>query len=168
MGYINALQVDRAWWSALSGKKVLVISPFVDTMKIQYQRRNLVWGNKDVLPEMDIHFVKSVWYMGADDNSGFGNWFEALEYLYGESAKVDFEIALISCGPFSTFLAARFKRDGKQAIQCGGFLQILFGIRGARWDNAENYNRYFNEYWVRPPKENAPKNSDKLDDKCYW
>lgn len=168
MGYIDALQLDKAWWQALEGRKVLVISPFVETMKTQYQRRDLVWGDKKVLPEMDIRFVKSVWYLNADDNSGFSNWFEALEYLYEEASKIDFDIALIGCGPFSTFLAARFKRDGKSAIQCGGFLQILFGIRGARWDNNEHYNRYFNEYWVRASKEDAPKSSNKLDDKCYW
>lgn len=168
LGQLHALRLDNPWWWALEGKKVLVISPFVDTMKKQYQKRDFIWGDKKVLPEMDIRFVKSVWYLSADDNSGFPDWFAALAYLYEEVSKVEFEIALISCGPFSTFLAAQIKRDGKQAIQCGGFLQILFGMRGARWDNVEDYNQYFNQYWERPSKEDAPKGWRKMDDGCYW
>ena len=168
-GYINALWLDDPWWRELKGKKVLIINPFVETMEMQYKRRELVWGVKEVLPEMDIRFLKSVWYISSDDNSGFSNWFEALEYLYAEAAKIDFDIALISCGPFSTFLAAKFKRDGKQAIQCGGVLQIFFGIRGARWDDSEPYKQFYNEYWVRPPKVEAPKGTDKLDNGIsYW
>lgn len=168
MRQIEVVQLEKPWLQELKGKKVLVISPFVETMEKQYQRRNLIWGGKEVLPEMDVRFLKSVWYLSEEDNSGFSIWFEALEYLYTEALKIEFDIALIGCGPFSTFLAVRFKRDGKQAIQYGGALQILFGIRGARWDAREQYNKYFNEYWVRPSKEEMPITAEKLDDKCYW
>lgn len=165
---IEVIQMKIPWLTELRGKKVLVISPFTETMEKQYQRRDLIWNGREVLPEMDIRFLKSVWYMSADDNSGFGNWFEALEYLYREADKIDFDIALIGCGPFSTFLAARFKRQGRQAIQYGGALQMLFGIRGARWDDMEKYSKHFNEYWVRPPAEESPDGIVQLDNKCYW
>lgn len=165
---IEVMQMEKPWLLELKGKRVLVISPFVETMEKQYQRRDLIWNGKEMLPEMDICFLKSVWYMSAEDNSGFDNWFEALDHLFAEASKIDFDIALIGCGPFSTFLAARFKREGKQAIQYGGALQMLFGIRGARWDNMEKYSKYFNEYWVRPPAEEAPNATEKLDHKCYW
>ena len=36
-----------------------------------------------------------------------------------------------------------FKRAGKQAIQYGGALQVLFGIKGARWDNYPPYSKYY-------------------------
>lgn len=165
---IEVMQMEKPWLLELKGKKVLVISPFVETMKKQYPRRNLIWGNKAILPDMEIRFLKSVWYMSAEDNSGFDNWFEALDYLLEEALKIDFDVALIGCGPFSTFLATEFKRRGKQAIQYGGALQMLFGIRGARWDNMEKYSKYFNEYWVRPPVAEAPDTVAKLDNKCYW
>lgn len=165
---IEVMQMEKPWLLELKGKKVLVISPFAETMEKQYQRRDMIWGGREILPEMDIRFLKSVWYINKGDNSGFDNWFAALDYLLAEASKIDFDIALIGCGPFSTFLAARFKREGKQAIQYGGALQMLFGIRGARWDNMEKYRKYFNECWVRPPKEEAPDGSAKLDNKCYW
>ena len=168
LGQIEVMQLENPWLSELKGKKVLVISPFVETMEKQYEKRSQIWGGREILPEMDIRFLKSVWYMSAEDNSGFADWFEALEYLYEEAGKIDFDIALIGCGPFSTFLAARFKRNGKQAIQYGGALQMLFGVRGARWDNMEKYSRYFNEHWVRAPIKEAPAAYSKLDDRCYW
>lgn len=165
---IESIWLDDPWVQALEGKKVLFINPFAETMKKQYERRHLIWPEKCVLPDMDAKFLKSVWYLGKDDNSGFGNWFEALDYLYTEASKIDFDIAILSCGPFSTFLAAQFKRDGKQAIQYGGALQMLFGIRGARWDDSDEYKGYFNEYWVRPNQEDAPKGTERLDNKIYW
>ena len=165
---IESWWLEKPWLQELKGKKVLFISPFTDAMKRQYEKRDLIWGGKEILPDMDIKFLKSVWYMGKDDNSGFENWFAALDYLYNEATKIDFDIALIGCGPFSTFLAAAFKRDGKQAIQYGGALQLLFGIRGARWDDSEKYKPFYNEYWVRPPKEEAPKTAERLDNKIYW
>lgn len=165
---IEAIWLDRPWLQELKGKKVLIISPFVETMKTQYERRKLIWEGHDILPDMDVKYLKSVWYLGNDDGDGFANWFEALDYLYTAASKIDFDIALLGCGPFSTFLAAAFKRDGKQAIHYGGALQLLFGIRGARWDEMDKYKMFYNEYWVRPSQSDAPKKADTLDDKCYW
>ena len=49
-------------------------------------------------------------------------------------------------------------------------LQVLFGIKGARWDNYPPYSKYYNEYWVRAPKTEAPSRrfANKLDNGCYW
>jgi hypothetical protein len=159
---------ENPWTEELRGKKVLIVSPFVELIKEQYEKRDLVWAGKNVLPEMELRFLKSVWYLGKEENSGFEDWFAALEYLYSETLKIDFDIALLGCGPFGSFLAARLKRAGKQAIQYGGSLQILFGIRGARWDNYSGYTGYYNEYWVRPSKEDGPRDKRPLDDGCYW
>lgn len=84
--------------------------------------------------------------------------------------KIDFDIALLSCSTFGFDLACMFKRAGKQAIQYGGALQVLFGIKGARWDNYPPYSKYYNEYWVRAPKTEAPSRrfANKLDNGCYW
>lgn len=165
---IESFWLENAWIKQLEGKRVLIISPFVETMRTQYEKRDKIWQGLDILPDMDLKFVKSVWYMGARDNGGFESWFDALEYLYNQACQEDFDIALLGCGGFSTFLAARFKRDGKQAIQYGGALQLLFGIRGSRWDDMELYKKYYNEYWVRPPQNEAPARANDLDGRCYW
>ena len=158
----------HSWVRHLEGKKVLIISPFVEQIKKQYNRRSLVWGKNEFLPQMEMRYLKSVWYIDENDNGGFASWFDALQYLMDQLEKIDFDVALIGCGPFSTFLASHCKRMGKVGIQYGGALQMLFGIKGARWDNNSFYNKFFNKYWVRASKDNAPKNANLLDDTCYW
>ena len=85
--------------------------------------------------------------------------------------KIDFDIALLSCSAFGYNLAPMLKRAGKQAIQMGGSMQLLFGIWGSRWDDYPPYLPLKNEYWVRPPKAEAPKDKkglEELDNACYW
>lgn len=51
---------------------------------------------------------------------------------------VDYDIVLLGCGAYGFPLAAYAKRRGKQAIHMGGSLQLLFGIKGKRWED-QNY-----------------------------
>lgn len=159
------------WLNALEGKKVMIVSPFVELIREQYEKRKLIWGKKNILPNMELKLLKSVWFVDKEDNGGFNSWFDALDSLIQEAKEIDFDVAIIGCSHFSTFLAAEFKRWGKQAIQYGGVLQMLFGIRGERWDNDPEYHKYhnyYNEYWVRPSKDEAPKKKKLLDKGCYW
>ena len=48
------------WSKSLSGKKVLVVHPFSDSIRKQYERRNLIWSNPDVLPSFDLKTIKAV------------------------------------------------------------------------------------------------------------
>lgn len=50
----------------------------------------------------------------------------------------------------------------------GGVLQMMFGIRGNRWDKDPKASALYNEYWVSPSKESVPKNSDIVEQGCYW
>ena len=36
-------------------------------------------------------------------------------------------------------VSARLKKAGKKTIHLGGSTQILFGIKGKRWDSRENF-----------------------------
>ena len=84
--------------------------------------------------------------------------------------KVDFDIAIIGCGAYGMPLAAKLKGAGKQAIHLGGATQLLFGIKGRRWE--ENYPSkiatFFNEHWVYPNKEETPQNAKVVERGCYW
>ena len=161
---------DVPWTMALEGKKVLVISPFVDTIREQYPKIDKIYEGRKMLPSFELKTLKSVWFSGDREDDDFDTWFDALQYLYDEAMKIDFDIALLSCSTFGFDLACMFKRAGKQAIQYGGALQVLFGIKGARWDNYPPYSKYYNEYWVRAPKTEAPSKrfANKLDNGCYW
>lgn len=158
------------WSAALKGKKVLVIHPFEDTIRAQYERRSKLFPGTDILPEFELHTLKAIQTLCGEKDDRFGTWFEALDYMYKEAMKIDFDIAIIGCGAYGMPLAAMLKKAGKQAIHLGGATQLLFGIKGRRWE--ENYPSkiatFFNEYWVYPAESEKPKNASTVEMGCYW
>lgn len=170
---IDAIAIEpyasaKPWSLALKGKKVLVVSPFAELIKKQYnEKREFIWDNKDILPEFFIEGMESVWWFSEYEDPRFTSWFEAYEFMYDEIMKYDFDVALLGCGMFGFPLTARIKQAGKQAVHVGGALQILFGIKGKRWDNSD-IGKYYNQYWVRPSEESKPIGTKVLDNSCYW
>lgn len=77
---------------------------------------------------------------------------------------IDFDIALIGAGAYGLFLADYCKQLGKIGIHIGGNVQLMFGIKGKRWDNQNLYN----ESWVRPSDEEKPDGFENIEDGCYW
>ena len=173
--------VERPWTRILKGKKVLVVHPFVDTIKSQYQKREHLFSNPDVLPKFELKTLKAVQTI-AGTKSEFASWFDALKYMEDEIDKIDFDIAIIGCGAYGLPLAAHVKRIGKQAVHTGGGTQLFFGIKGKRWVEYHqgqfhyrpgvkinhDYRQLFNEYWVFPGQDEKPKYSDKVEGSCYW
>lgn len=164
---------NNPWSRILQGKKVLVIHPFAKTIRHQYNEREKLFVNTNVLPTFQsLNTIKAVQSLGGD-NSEFNDWFEALQWMKDEMDKIDYEICLIGCGAYGFPLAAHAKRKGKKAIHLGGALQLLFGIKGRRWEDP-NLNKdydissYMNEFWVRPSAEEKPQNSENVENACYW
>ncbi len=168
---LNPYFSETPWTKALAGKKVLVVHPFASTIERQYQKRKLLF-KADLLPSFELATVKAVQSI-AGTTTGFFDWFDALNYMKSEIDKHDYDICLIGCGAYGFPLAAHVKRMGKKAVHLGGSLQLLFGIRGKRWES-ENYNsqynyaRLMNEYWVKPGSEEVPEGANKVEDGCYW
>lgn len=158
---------NSPWTFNLKGKKVLVIHPFSDSIVSQYQKRRFLFDNEMVLPEFELSTVKTVQSI-AGNNTGYKDWFEALEYMKGQIKKRDFDIALISGGAYGLPLAAYVKSLGKCAIHMGGSLQILFGIKGKRWDDNPPTAALYNEHWIRPSETEKVKNAEIVEGSCYW
>lgn len=170
--------VEKPWTLALCGKKVLVIHPFTETIKRQYSRRLLLFNNTDVLPDFELKTLRAV-QSNAGAKVPYKDWFEALEWMEDEMERIDFDICILGCGAYGLPLAATAKRMGKKAIHLGGGLQLLFGIKGKRWDNDgyhwtdlpqlyTNYSSLYNNYWVRPSQEETPKSAQNVEGACYW
>ncbi len=155
------------WTEELRGKKVLVIHPFADTIEKQYQKRTKLFQNENVLPEFELETIKAVQTIAGTD-SGFKSWFDALEWMYDQAMAKDFDVALIGCGAYGFPLAVQLKQSGKMAIQACGPLQLLFGIKGRRWDKNPVYRNIYNENWVRPSSEETPSNALSVEKGCYW
>ena len=160
----------RPWSAALRGKKVLVIHPFEDTIQSQYKKRELLFPGTEILPAFELKTKKAVQTLCGERDERFDTWFEALEYMYKEALKIDFDVAIIGCGAYGMPLAAKLKQAGKQTIHLGGATQLLFGIKGRRWE--ENYPskiaRCFNDAWVYPLDSEKPKNGGTVEQGCYW
>ena len=161
---------DFPWSSALKGKKVLVIHPFEDSILSQYKNYDkLFTKNPQILPEFELKTLKAVQTVGNQTDSRFANWFEALDWMCAECEKIDFDIALIGCGAYGFHLAAHIKKMGKQAIHLGGCLQILFGLKGRRWDELEpDIAAMYNEYWHYPLASELPEGSGDVEGGTYW
>lgn len=161
------------WSAALKGKKVLVIHPFADTIQKQYKNnREIIWKPffeaDEILPKFELYTIKAVQTIAGNRDSRFSNWSEALQWMVDECKKVEFDVAIIGCGSYGFPLAAEIKKMGKVAIHLGGATQLLFGIRGKRWDSYEAYEPLYREGWVRPSAEETPQNIEKVENSTYW
>ena len=166
------------WTRVLEGKKVLVVHPFASLIEKQYKlHRKQLFKNPLILPEFSLSTIQAVQSMGGTDN-GFKTWFDALKWMEDEIDKRDYDICIIGCGAYGFNLAAHVKRSGKKAIHMGGVTQMLFGIKGKRWEDpnyyvsshekAFTYLHLFNDSWVRPTMEYKPANAMKVEEGCYW
>lgn len=168
LNHIEPWRCKEPWTAALKGKKVLVIHPFEESIKSQYQRHNLLFPDTDILPEFELKTLKAVQTIAGEKDNRFDTWFDALEYMYQEALKIDFDVAILGCGAYGLPLAAKLKVAGKQAIHMGGVTQILFGIKGRRWLDNPRAEINFNDAWVYPKESETPKRSNAVENHCYW
>ncbi len=162
---------EKPWTRALEGKKVLVVHPFSETIKRQYKKRKYLFEN-NLLPEFELKTIKAVQSI-AGEKTPFADWFEALDYMKAEIDKVDYDICLIGAGAYGFPLAAHVKRMGKKSFHIGGSLQLLFGIKGKRWESPDYHHTYdypglVNKHWVSPNEDEKPAHANKVEDGCYW
>ena len=162
---------ENPWSASLEGKKVLVIHPFIETIEKQYKRRKEIFPGTNILPEFELKTLKAVQTVAGEKDERFATWFDALEWMYQEAMKIDFDVAIIGCGAYGFPLAAKLKAAGKQAIHLAGATQLLFGIKGKRWEENDAFDyvqKFFNDAWVYPSDEDKPKEASKVENGCYW
>lgn len=176
--FVDPYWSKKPWTKVLKGKKVLVVHPFAQEIQYQYiHNRTKLFKNPEILPEFNLKTFQAVQSIGG--NTQFQSWFEALKYMEDQIDKEDYDICLLGCGAYGMPLAAHIKETGKQAIHFGGSLQLLFGIRGKRWetnhygfdyfaDGIGKYPELINEYWIRPFNSSKFDGSQNVEGGCYW
>jgi hypothetical protein len=156
------------WSKELEGLKVLVISPFTQTIEQQYKVRKLTHPPSIALPEFELIPLKAV-QSAAYEDTEFSSWFEALDWMQEAISNTDFDVALIGAGAYGMPLASFIKtKMQKTAIHLGGGLQLMFGINGDRWSNDPLINSIKNEFWVVPAPNERPKKWREIEEGCYW
>ena len=142
---------ENPWSKKLENKRVLVIHPFAKDIEKQYhQKRVKLFENPDILPDFNLKTIRAIQRNSPEQNQ-FNSWFEALWYMKGMIKATEFDIALVGCGAYGLPLASYIKEElGKPAIHLGSEVQILFGLRGRRWDQGTRLKHLFNEHWSYP------------------
>ncbi len=168
-GFYAPFLFENPWTRILQGKKVLVIHPFAESIKSQYEKRDLLFDNPNVLPEFkSLHVIKAVQSI-AGQKCEYDNWFEALESMKKQMEEVDFDIAIIGCGAYGFPLTVHAKCLGKVGVHLAGWTQMLFGIYGKRWiEDQPEYVKFINKNWIRPSQNEVPRNASSVEGACYW
>ncbi len=156
------------WMSALRGRKVLVVHPFVDTIRQQYAKRRDLFADSEALPDFELITYRSV-QSAIGLKTPYATWFDALDKMCEDISKIAFDVAIIGAGAYGMSIGAFIKRDLKrQAIHLGGLSQMVFGVRGRRWDACPEFSCYYNEAWSRPLDHERPENFMQTEKGGYW
>ena len=164
---------DHPWTRVLENKRITVVSSFADTMRKQIEKKDDIWEGKYILPNAEYSFVRSYYCPSIAKGScewpkGIVCWKTAVEYLYKEILKTKPKIVLIGCGGLAMPLALKLKHSGIISIVLGGAIQILFGIKGSRWEGHKEISEFFNDSWTFPSQNEIPNNAKKIENSCYW
>lgn len=149
---INEKQIP--WTHSLISKKVLIVSPFVETFKLQIEAgilTNLMKGDPVVqpfLPEQQFVFYKT--YNSCAGNRPHKNWKETLDVMCSEIDQLEYDFALVSCGGYGLMICHHIKNKGKSSVYVGGGLQLMFGVMGRRWEQITFLDSCNKERFVRP------------------
>lgn len=164
------------WTHFLKDKKVLIVSHFVETFQKQLKNDFKFFGENDnrYIWDKNQQFIFYKAYNCLYNNHPHKNWFETFKKMCEDIKKLDFDVALLSCGgyglPLCNFI---YEQLGKSSIYVGGALQLYFGVYGNRWirDKHPIITRLIkepNNKWVRPSDSEKPANYQKVEGGCYW
>lgn len=156
------------WSAALAGLRVLVVHPFAESIRRQYQRREQLFPGRDVLPEFAALTVIPAVQGLAGQDTGYPDWFAALAAMERQMDETDYDVAIIGAGAYGLPLAIHARRRGRMAVQMSGATQLLFGIKGKRWDDHPELRKLYNDAWVRPLPEETLQNKEKVEGGSYW
>lgn len=156
------------WSAELKGRDVLVVHPFEDTIRRQYRAREMLFSDPSVLPSFNLKTLKAVQSM-QDNVVDYQSWSDALESMKDQMSGTQFDVCIVGAGAYGMPLCSHAKKMGKVALYMGGATQILFGIRGRRWEQYKPHiAKLFNEAWVRPSEEEKPVGYRNMEGSCYW
>ena len=172
---IDALSLDifnnihnDPWTLALKGKRILIISSFIDSIKEKIDIRDKIYGI-DLFPNCEFVFIKPPQTHGSNESREFNVEFaEFVERV--RDIKDTFDVALCSCGGYGNPICSAIYDMDKSAIYVGGVLQMYFGIYGERWmrEHPDVLRAYMNEHWSRPKETEKPRNHKQVENSCYW
>lgn len=167
--------VDQMWTRFLRFHKVAIVSSFANTAVEQVTCSKEIWGDRadNLLPFATYIPIRTgyapVLAKGRAEWPGKpSSWEDAVEDVVKEVLKSEADIVLIGCGGLGMIIGHKLKQAGKVCIVMGGAIQVLFGIKGNRWENHSIISRFWNDSWVYPKQEETPGGAYLIENSCYW
>ena len=163
------LPKHRNWFKNLSGKKVLVISPFEKTIKKQIKKLSKIWNHD--MTDVQFEVIKFPYAPSVSGKKIEKTHFHLLENFKKKIYNKQFDLMMVGAGAASLPLVSVAKKMGKVGVHLGGACQLFFGIKGKRWDNAERFKKckvYNSDLFIRPLKSDLPVNLNIVENGCYW
>lgn len=133
----HPLTLFAAFRDALVGRRVLVVSPFTASIKQNFGHRQRFFKNYDY-PEFELKLLNTpITYAGLPPSLyPHRNWHETTADLNEQVGRIDFDVALLSCGSYALPIGNHIANVlGRKAVYVGGVLQLYFGIMGRRYEN---------------------------------
>lgn len=144
----------RLFSRILAGKRVLVVSPFSDSIRLNFCNREMFFRGGYDYPDFHLSTLTSpITYSGLPKEMyPHGSWFETLDWLVDNAVNIDFDIALLACGSYALPLGSVIcKQLHKSAIYVGGVLQLFFGVMGRRYHDRKDILGQINaDYFIYP------------------
>lgn len=158
---------DEPWTNYLEGKKVLVFSPFKDSIQENYKNLNKIWNNK-IKNNFELKVVQYPFALTISKNSEFNKSIDVYKRYLDILKSEDFEVGIFGTGWTSLLFTLEAKLLNKTGIHLGGSTQILFGIKGQRWKEIDRFKNIFNNYWTDPKQNEKPEKLSLVEGGCYW
>lgn len=167
---------DHHWTRALAGQRVTVVSSFVDSIAEQIEFKGAVWGDKHetLLPSStQWSFVRSFYSPALAQGkcewpAPIQSWSDAVEFMEKKVLDTQPRIVLLGCGGLAMPLAGRLKQKGIICVVLGGAIQLLFGIKGRRWEQHPQLSQLFTDDWILPSLSEIPNGAAQVEGGCYW
>ncbi len=167
------LENEIPWSHHLLGKKILIVSPFVDSFQKQLKNGfNMFVDPTKRIFHKDQEFVFYKSFNTLAGNHIHSNWIETFNIMCEDISKLDFDIALLSCGGYGMPLSNYIKNNLKKSvIYVGGGLQLLFGVAGMRWLSHPIIGKIIMQnmkQFIRPSGDEIVRNKHMVENGCYW
>lgn len=171
------VEKDR-WTDLLADNHVCVVTSFAQTAAAQVKKGESVvwgkqagrlWGNSATQWSfVQTGYAPSLAYGRAGWEDSPESWEEAVENTVSAVLKSGARIVLIGCGGLGMIIGDRLRAAGKICIVMGGAIQVLFGIKGHRWEKHPVISEFWGEEWVWPSVEETPRGAGMVEEGCYW
>jgi hypothetical protein len=153
---------------ALEGKRLLIISSFVESFKSKLGVLDKIY-DREIFKNNTFVFLKPPMLNGSNPSK---EWHIELEKFSLEIDKLrdNYDVALVSCGGLGNMVCNHIYNSGKQSVYVGGTLQMMFGVYGNRWltERASIMKMFINSHWSRPLESERPEGWKAVEGGCYY